>query len=427
MRLLAEAFAILSIGVLGPSLLAQQPAKAGAGDAPEVHLVSLYEGNHKTNGKIHGGKASVHVDRPGITVILVLSSYDSVTWEVTVAPKSEVKKVILAGYHRQAVTGVMADVEHAYHEGNKATHRFYAPYAIDSSTFRPTVQAIHRLTGLNIASFQGRYAFDPKMPFVVNEVERDARLRSDYPQPTPAAELPKLEFKALQITGNAPFATGSYGDFTLSGPRLDALKPLPRDVRRLAVDPETQKCYAIGLHEVLEVDLQKRTTTKIDMGLDVPRLSWPCGITFDTKRKRLLVVSLGGSGYLYEFTPKAGKWSVLADMNNVDLAALAYHAKDDALYGLGAPMGDGERAKHVLYQYNPQGALLKKISLGDPIFPGALGRMGGIETPPQLISVGDHLIIISKTGGERPGQTGGETFMFLVDPKTGTGRLTWRN
>lgn len=67
-------FAILSVLGFHSGVFGQQPAKPPAGDNTEVHLVSLYEGNYKTDGKVHGGKASVHVNRPGKSVILVLSS-----------------------------------------------------------------------------------------------------------------------------------------------------------------------------------------------------------------------------------------------------------------------------------------------------------------------------------------------------------------
>src|SRR5688572_19127742 len=54
----------------------------------EVHVVAVYEGVTKTGDQIHGGRAAVRVDRPGKAVTLVLSSYSSVTWDVTFTPQT---------------------------------------------------------------------------------------------------------------------------------------------------------------------------------------------------------------------------------------------------------------------------------------------------------------------------------------------------
>src|SRR4051812_28767666 len=83
------------------AIAAQPPAPPAA--VSELHVVALYEGVTRTGNMIHGGKAAVRVDRPGKDVTLVVSSYNSVTWEVTAGPQTKLAKVIVSGYHRQAV------------------------------------------------------------------------------------------------------------------------------------------------------------------------------------------------------------------------------------------------------------------------------------------------------------------------------------
>ena len=385
-------------------------AKQTTSEKPELHVVGVYESA--------GGKASVKVDRPGKLVTLVLSSYEPVTWDVSVAPNSQVAQVVLGGYHRQAVKGLPDGVQivEAFYKGGDRTKRFHHSYSIDSAYFRPMVRALHRLTGLQISSFQGTYASDPDAPFVIDRLQSDPRLQSDYPKPTPIAELPKLEFSALHLTMVRRLdVAAAFGDFTLAGPKVDSLKPLPKGVTRLAVDPAGKKYYGLTGHAVVEVDLEKQTATKLDLGLDVPELSWPCGIAFDTKRQRLIVVSLGGVGYMYAYSPKTGKWSVIADMNNLDLAALAYDPEEDALYGLEQTRGeDGEGGLPMLYQFNAEGALIKEFEFGAPMFPGILGR-GPTGVTPQLAAVDGRLVVLASPTVDDSEEVQTERFIFLVD------------
>lgn len=396
--------------------------------APEVHVVALHEGNTKTGGMIHGGKAAVRVDRPGKTVTLVLSAYDPVTWEVTVAEKTKLDRVVLCGYHRQAVTGVPAGVEvvEAFHEGRDGKEYFYFPYKMDSARLRPSVLALNTITGREITSFQGTYRFDPQNPFVVDAVQNDPRLDSRYPRVTLADEVPEVRFKAVRAVANGRGdAACGYGEFTRFGPDKDSLVPLPGRIVHLAHDPAGKKYYGLTDHEFHEVDLEKRTSKKLDPGPDVPPLSWPCGIAFDTKRERVVVATFGGKGYLYEYTPKTGAWAVVADLNTIDLAGLCYHPADDSLYGLTEKRGD-HGGTPVLYQFNAKGAVTKTVELGPLMFPGLIGR-GPTGCHVQVVSAGDYLAVVV-VGPLRPGEDRAkpESFLFLVDPKTGKVKLAWK-
>jgi hypothetical protein len=142
------------------------------------------------------------------------------------------------------------------------------------------------------------------------------------------------------------------------------------------------------------------------MGGDVPRLSWPCGIAFDTKRKRLIVATLGGVGYLYAFSPKTKKWSLLADLANLDLAGLVYDEKRDCLYGL--HLG----AKGATFtQYNANGAAVREIPLwGDPL-PRDLGA-APLGPPVGLAAIDGNVFMVADAG------------VYLVDPTSGKVRKT---
>jgi hypothetical protein len=426
---------MLSIAILTLALFASAPAAPPPQPQPddrEVHVIGICEGSTRTGDKIHGGKASVRVDRPGKQVTLVLAAYSSVTWDVSASEKTRLLKVILAGYHKQAASGLPkhVDVVDAYAEGREGQPAIPCAYDMKSARFRPMIQETHELTDREVVSFQGAYRGDPERPFVVDRVQTDPRLDSDFPKPEAAANLPKLDFQALHFVAGRfrGDAQATYGRFTLTGgPDLNSLRPLPRRINRLTADPATRKSYALSHHEVVEIDLNTNGVTKMDMGLDVPQLSWPCGIAFDTKRNRLVVASMGGVGYLYTFTPATGKWAAIADLNNVDLAALAYHVKDDALYGLSAGRDrNGEVSVPTLHRYNENGAKVSVTPLTGTVFPGLVSEHPS-AAPAQLVAAGDHLILVATTepdagrGGIKP-----ESFIYLVEPKTGRARLAWK-
>ena len=110
------------------------------------------------------------------------------------------------------------------------------------------------------------------------------------------------------------------------------------------------------------------------------------------------------------------------------MVALAYHAKDDALYGLAATRdGNGEGGLPiVLHRYNENGATVSTTALMGPLFPGLFStRPSGV--PAQLLAAGDHLVLLATTEPDHNrGGVGSESFIYLVEPKTGRARLAWK-
>jgi hypothetical protein len=392
----------------------------------ELHVVGLYEGVTRTGNEIHGGRATVTVDRPEKRVTLVLTAYESVTWEIKLKPKTTLEKVILGGYEPQAVAGVPAsvDVIKAF-QGGGASSVLRHCYQIESPAFRAFVEQVGELTNMPIASFQGAYAYRHDAPLVIDRVQDDPRLSIDYPKTTPLAELPDLIFPAVHMvgTGRHPFGVkSSYGDFTLGGPQVETLRPLPGNVSRLTFDPVNKKYYGISGHDVVEVDLVRHSVAKMDPGLDVPRISWPSDVAFDTRRGRLLLVTFGGGGYLYIYDVASKAWSVPAE--KLGVAALAYHPKHDCLYGAG--FGHPGGGKAVLRQFNPEGALSKDLPLGDPLLPGSL-RGGPGPSGTQVMGIDEYVVIIDGPQGLRSEDAGSaKTHIYLVEPKTGKIWITYK-
>jgi len=233
-------------------------------------------------------------------------------------------------------------------------------------------------------------------------------------------------FKALRFTPAGRFpgdAAVAVGEFTAAGPKAQGFKPVPERLTQIAFDPRGRQLFGLAGHEVFRVDTEKGAATKLDVDVVVKgeKFAWPCGITFDTKRQRLLVVTLSGVGYLYAYSPATGKWSVLTDMNNLDLAALAYEPKSDCLYGIYRANDGGRRP--TLGQFNSSGALVRSIELSDPSLPKNFGENHRLAT--QMAAVDGQLVVVVS-----PGRLGGEdklkgTYIYRVDPQTGKVRQTW--
>ena len=140
----------------------------------------------------------------------------------------------------------------------------------------------------------------------------------------------------------------------------------------------------------------------------------------------LLVASFGGGGLLYAYTPKDGKWSVLTDLKGSGPHALTYHPKEDALFGLRTDYDGDSGGIPVLLRHNDRGALVNRTKLGEPMFPGLISQEP-LGTHLQLVAAGDYVVAIT-TSGMHPGQQPNpQAYMYLIEPKTGKVRLTWRN
>lgn len=406
------------------------PAKSAAelNADRELHVVGLYEGFTKSGGKVHGGKARVIVKRPGKQVILVLSAYDSITWEVSATQDTRLERVILCGYHRQAVHGLPSEVgvTKAFREGRTGEDVSLACYAyrLDSPAFRTLVEALHDKVGLHVSSFSGAYRAPANEPVTVEQVQNDPRLSADWPVPSRKADLPKLTFNAMYVlAGKYGHETKvSYGEFALAGPNEKSLKPAPQGVWRMTHDPDGKKYYGVAEagNAIVEIDMDKRALRKLDLGLDVPRLNTPTDLTVDTKRKRVLLCA---SGCLYAYSPARDKWSILTDGFRV--MTMAYHPGEDMLYSVRAD----HEGRITFAKFNPEGAALQEIPLDGPIDPRSIPQ-GPAITGLQLIHTNGRLVLLVGPGGHHLSPVGADKplkrYIYIVDPRSGKAELTWK-
>jgi len=389
----------------------------------ELHVVGVYSGITADGGASRDHEpdhASILVDRPGRAVTLFLCAYEPVTWHISTSPDTTIEKVIVGGHYEQGVTGLESGVEvvSLWH-GNGNGQYLWIGYLVDSSRFYRSVPRIYDLTGLEIASFQGDYSAPYPEPFVIDEVQDDPRLRSDYPQPVPHTEVPSRGFQMAFYRQEASSRAGNIfmRDCLLIGPR-DNAGLLPAE--RVAMGGYRPLYYGAADHRVWKVHGPSGRVEDLDPGLDLPGLSWPMGVTFDRERDRMLLVSLGGNGYLYAYAPATEQWSVVADMAGRDLDCLEYHDRDDCLYGVTVTHMD--TAKPAILRFSASGEHLGEIPL--PVQPFDIGP-GGYRS--ELVSMGDYLALLLEPNPRFPaGQEIQEGRIYLINPRSEELWLTYR-
>jgi hypothetical protein len=270
------------------------------------------------------------------------------------------------------------------------------------------------MTGLEISSFHGNYLAPYPEPFVIDSVQEDPRLRATYPVPTPASQLPNVQFQlSFSHRGSGEVFTRRY---TLAGPQEDSrLLPAVRVIR----DGGTRYYYGLNWHEPFRVDTQTHTEQAFQPPATLPELSWPWGLTYDPQRSRVLLSSFGGEGYLYGYAPGTEQWSVVRSMDNRDVDSLEYHAANDSLYGL--TVFGGECGSPSVMKFTPGGEFQSQF----PLDLQAYGLSLGLHTT-ELVSVGEYLVLLLEPSHPHNYEQS-ESRMYLIDPRTGQSWLTYRS
>jgi hypothetical protein len=237
---------------------------------------------------------------------------------------------------------------------------------------------------------------------------------------------PELRFYGPYFPGSSrPFgeSNGSWGEFTLAGPDLNTLRPMPKGIVRMAFDAEKKQFYGLDHHNVFQVDLVQQTTTELEIGTDAPKLSWPSGITFDSKRRRLLVL---GSGLIYQCdVDKEHKWSVVREVHRhwAHGRGLVYEPKSDSLFLLS--QSHGGQPTPVLSRLDSDGAVVKSKTLVGPEFTALFGQSPA-DSNAQLIAVDGKVVLLAYPSehGEEQAQPP-RSKMFLYDPQTDRIQPAW--
>jgi hypothetical protein len=232
---------------------------------------------------------------------------------------------------------------------------------------------------------------------------------------TSADAEPELQFKVRfardeQGTANLPLFERSY---TLQGP-LDGTTLIPG--LPVTGDQSGHTYYTTRGQDVYQMDTSSGAVFLMHLSAGVPELSWPMGMTYDSKRDRLLLVSLGGEGFLYAYALESKEWTLVASMENKDFANLVYHAPDDSLYGVRTYSG----GQGLIYKLAADG--FEQTGIVVPDFPFSVGQ-GYYDV--VLVSVGEKLVLLVEPK-DFPMNGPIESRIYLIDPAAKSAVLTYQ-
>jgi hypothetical protein len=128
----------------------------------ELHLIGVYEANSQHGNEQRAKSAiEVKVERQNKPIILALSAYEPINWNVTVEPGAVIEKILVNGYHNQTISGVtgIPVEEHSYEEtGDYLGNFIYKWDATTESTNTPSlVTKLEQINHTKLTSFQGCY------------------------------------------------------------------------------------------------------------------------------------------------------------------------------------------------------------------------------------------------------------------------------
>jgi hypothetical protein len=149
--------------------------KAAAASA-DLHVVGLYQPSG------HGSTVDVEVRPADKPIVLALTAYMEVRWNVKIAPGARVKAVILGGWFEQDLEGVPAGIPVVYRAGSGTGRKdyFYA-YHANSIEHRRMVDRLNDLTGLMVSTAQLEY----QASSVVVDGARGGELAQNERKPLP--------------------------------------------------------------------------------------------------------------------------------------------------------------------------------------------------------------------------------------------------
>jgi hypothetical protein len=342
-----------------------------------LHLVGIHEANSNT----------VEVAPQPHPLILVLCSYNRSQWTIRAAEGVKIERIIVGGYHKQTVAESPPGVPVDTYSHDERTGGFHT-YGPETDGHVQAIERIKELTGLAPTTFQGAYQVRHQ-PIVVGDkdgawlvqsivAELDEVLQGaiNERQAARRKELERLTFFAPYRTGPAgrrPFDRGrlQYGKFTIRGPMPQTLLDVPDNMEQIAADPVSGDWYLRRGDEIRHVNGKTDESTLLEWDGELPRLSWPSGIAFDTLRQRLLLTSFGGGGYLYAYDVGQKKWLVICKPG-LSTNAMLYVPSEDAIYAVN--LSHGGEGVQLIRKFNAHGALVESYRL-----PGAIrgGQMRG--------------------------------------------------
>lgn len=361
----------------------------------EIHIVSGYEPKESLTSKII-------VNRPNKNVVLILSAYDKINWEISATHGTKIIQVIYGGYkdsYVKAPVGAKVIKENVT----------YA-YNIENVNFKTLQKYVLQNYGITkIDSFTGSYKI-PEMISISN-IDSNPRFNIDYPNVDKLQEnvlftLLNDDGKLQTVSANGPFNNCFYSP--------DAY----------LTDASGRYVFKKGNDELIINDNKLKESKAYPILRTFPSFSWAEGIAYSPKENMVYIGSFGGDGVLYKFNFKNRKWLSATSLNGDDCGYMVYDSYNDTIITMEALGG-------VIKEMNLDGKVIKHYIHPNKL-PGYLELYDSGNGPgPNLsiIPLKDYLVIIKfKSGNIGANSKPSEIErVWLLDRKTNEAKLTYKS
>ncbi|MEM9657217.1 MAG: hypothetical protein AAF961_02545, partial [Planctomycetota bacterium] len=353
------------LGVLRSSLGGQMPKRSDE----RLFLVGAYESHSST----------VRVTDVSGPITLVVCAYEASTWNIEADDGVDLQRIIVGGYHDQKLTSSPQEVPVDFSVHDQGTGGFFT-YGEYTDGHDGAVERLKQYTPLPIATLTGAYNA-PRSTILVgpedaqwraqqvmtglDELLADANVeqRSAALQALRAQRFTAVHYGSLPRQGAAG-RCGYLAEFSIEGPLIGRGSALTVTAHDVAAAPAEGLVYVRGGDEVWALEKNGAEPRKIDFDNELPRLSWPSGLAYDTKRGRLLLSSHGGGGKLYQYDVSGASWSLVGSQGLTSIG-MAYAPDEDVIYALYENGSNG--SVEAIKRYNPHGALLDWVTLSKRI------------------------------------------------------------
>ena len=296
-------------------ILGSVPPKDIANNS-EIIVISGYRARSEPTS---GAQVKVFIDRPNSKVLLILSSYDEVNWQISSSASTEIVAILASRANDQPATPVVST--------NIKTQVFSMdlphPYETDSSSFVSLQNILNdRYSLRKIDSLRMSY-YIPS-PIKISSLDSPKKeLTSHSPDTNP----PSKNFH-FSLLGN----NFSKSDWTLTGPvKNESNSNFPNEYMARTISGDRNYWFAGSKLNYFTKAGGAFVST--EPPANFPKISWGSGLAFDTKRKIVTVVSYGGEGYLYRFDTTSQQWIDFKSMKNIDIQEIVYDPIKDQYLG----------------------------------------------------------------------------------------------
>lgn len=360
----------------------------------EIHIVSGYEPGKTLTSKII-------VNRPSKNIVLILSAYDKINWDILAAPGTKIIQIVYGGYKDSYIKAPM---------GTKIIkERLPYAYKTENVNFKTIQKYILENFGKSqINSFTGSYTIPEVVS--ISKVDSNSRLDINYPKVDKSQEntlfnLLSADGKIQTLSPRGPFNNLFYSpDANLT-------------------DLSGRYVFKKGNDELIINDTKLRESKAYHIPRTFPSFSWAEGMAYSPKDNIVYIGSFGGEGFLYKFNFKNKRWISAVSLHNNDYGYMVYDKYNNSLIIMEA-FGGG------IKETNLDGAVIKPYISSNKL-PGYLDLYDSGNGPgPNLsiIPLKDYLVLIKfkSSGIGSSSSPSAIERVWLFNRKTNEAKLTYK-